>query len=167
MRTRTHTKVWSESFCSDSKVTLLHLTQKPSTRWRYSRFCSHLLLQVSGLPQWCHSGFQPTLILICYWFQSCRVHHREVKSTPPTHPHKPPQEVWDCGWMGKLQMWICDITRPWQHVGCPTVVSLESTWGVPQWCHWQTLFWWRSVQHMAYSRILGARGSLCILLLEE
>jgi hypothetical protein len=164
MHTQTNTKVWSESFCSDSKVTReLQLVQNPSTRWRYRRLCSHLLLQASGLPQWCHSGFQPTSILICCWFQSCSMRHGEAKTWEArTHAHThthikaSSRGVTLCGWTGIFQMRICDITRPWQHMGCPTVVSLT-----------QTLFCWRSVQHMAYSWILGTRGGLSTLLLKE
>lgn len=132
MRTQTHTKVRSESFCSDSKVKLLQLVQNPSTRWRYSRFSSHLLMQVSGLPQWCHSGFQPTSIFICCWFQSCSMRHCEVKTWEAyihTYIYKPPQEVWHS----------VDEQEYYKYE-CVTSLGLDSMWDVPQWYHWHKLY---------------------------
>jgi hypothetical protein len=119
MLTQTHTTVWSESFCSDSMVTLMQLVQNPSTSRRYSRICSHSLMQVSGLPQWCHPGFQSTSILIFCWFQSFSMLYCEVK-TWESYIWAPSRGVTSQAWTGILQMWICDITGPWQHVGCST-----------------------------------------------
>jgi hypothetical protein len=139
MLTQTDTTVWSESFCTDSMVTLLQLVQNPSTGWRYSRFCSHLLMQVSVFPQWCHSGFQPTSILIFCWFKSFSMLHCEVK-TWEAYIRASSRGVTFHGWTEILQMWICDITGPWQHVRYPTVVShklysddgVYNTWSTPE-----------------------------------